>query len=147
MKIKENILSIVAIVLSIIAIVFSIINNNTPGRNINSYRILIGSEDELAGYKLKEYREVLTIVTRIFKENNQGFTMTRADGSYIDDNGRYHGEQSYVIDINDIDSKKFKKILQELKDNLNTGQIMVEEDDKKVYLYPDKPEYEAEPEN
>ena len=147
MKIKENILSIIAIVISIISLAFNIINSNTPGRNINSYRILIGSEDELAGYKLKEYREVLTIVTRIFKENNQGFTMTRADGSYIDDNGRYHGEQSYVIDINDIDSKKFKKILQEIKDNLNTGQIMVEEDDKKVYLYPDKPEYEAEPEN
>ena len=101
MKIKENILSIVAIVIAIISLAFSIFNN-TPGRNVNSYKILIGAEDEVAGYRLKDYRDVLTIVTRIFKENNQGFTMTRADGSYIDDNGRYHGEQSYVIEINDI---------------------------------------------
>lgn len=147
MKIKENILSIVAIIIAIISLAFSIFYNKTPGRNVNSYKILIGAEDEVAGYRLKDYRDVLTIVTRIFKENNQGFTMTRADGSYIDDNGRYHGEESYVIEINDIDNAKFKKILEELKDNLNTGQIMVEEDDKKVYLYPDKPEYEAEPEN
>lgn len=147
MKIKENILSIIAIILSFIALVFGIYNNISPGRIINSYRIFIGAEDEVAGYRLKDYREVLTIVTRIFKENNQGFTMTRADGSYIDDSGKFHGEQSYVIEINDITNAKFKKILEELKDNLNTGQIMVEEDEKKVYLYPDKIEYEAEPEN
>ena len=147
MKIKENILSIIAIILSCISLIYGIYNNFNPAKNINSYRIFIGTEDEVAGYKLKEYREVLTIVTRIFKENSQGFTMTRADGSYIDGNGKYHGEQSYVIEINDIENNKFKKILEELKDNLNTGQIMVEEDEKKVYLYPDKPEYEAEPEN
>lgn len=141
---KNTILSIIAIVIACISIILNFTMNTV---STNNYRVIIGGEDEVAGYKLKNYDQVLTIVTRIFKENKQGFTMSSANGSYIDDSGRYHGEESFVIDINDIDKNKFLKLLEELKDNLNTGQIMVEEIDKKVYLYPNKPEYEAEPEN
>lgn len=97
------------------------------------YRLYVGLSDD-SGEEI-DYDEAVIIAGNIIMDYGDGMTVSKATGSWRDDDGSIDFETSMVIDLAGFDLDKIHKICDQLKKDLKQKSIMIVSVEETVEFY------------
>jgi len=97
------------------------------------YRLYVGLSND-SGEEI-DYDEAVIIAGNIIMDYGDGMTVSKAAGSWRDDDGSIDSETSMVIDLAGFDLDKIHKICDQLKKDLKQKSIMIVAVEQTVDFY------------
>ncbi|MCD7981355.1 MAG: DUF3574 domain-containing protein [Clostridiales bacterium] len=107
----------------------------SEGEQTACYSIYIGTNDKDTYTQLISLDEAKDMVNAICARYVEGYTVTEAEGGWVDETGTLTEEQTLVYSFTDVQEEDLISIMDEVLKELNQNSILVEISDVQSFYY------------
>ncbi|MCD7921955.1 MAG: DUF3574 domain-containing protein [Clostridiales bacterium] len=107
----------------------------TESEQTTCYTIYIGTNDKDTYTQLISLDEAKDMVNAICARYVEGYTVTEAEGGWVDETGTLTEEQTLVYSFTDVQEEDLISIMDEVLKALNQNSILVETSDVQSFYY------------